>query len=316
MAEIIFNSAAIQRQLRVNMAKGIADAMADVNGRTHHALKELGRVFREGIAPDEFAKAHERLARGAQQAIINAYDQTVTRAKTSNSAYRSELTGRNRRYAGGALRRALEHPNFVSADAQGFGIINVKILDEEAAHWARLNFGALPAGRGSRDTYQVRFSNLVVASIGLMEGPRPAFFIPRGYWWKPGEGPYSPSASRKGQDEFYPIGTGPRKRNNPGDNQGRRGGDRRYRSTMRTGRDTQTRASYQRRKPTRGIKARNFLNAGLEYVAEDPREGIGPTYKKLYEDLWKKEVVAQTGRWASDASRFKLGVTGSRRSFL
>lgn len=275
----------MQTQASMAIAAGVTNAVREANGQVAGYVAELARVMAIGVAPSEFSRAHERLAKAGQRSILRSYDQTVTRRKgpAGRSNYRADAAGRNRRYAGGLLRKALASPQMIYWDERSLALINVSLLDREAAHWARLNAGAGPAGRGSRRTFQVQFGSLVVGAIGIDMTPSSAFFIPRGYWWAPGEGPYSPNATRRGMDEFYPIKTGPKKRNNPGDNTSK------VRFKARTAGD-QNRLegpSYQRRRPTRGIQARNFLDAGAATVAKE----LGPTYEQLYRDLYTKKLV-------------------------
>lgn len=57
--------------------------------------------------------------------------------------------------------------------------------------------------------FDVTFSNLVAGAFGLDEEARPGFSIPRGYWFSDAE-IYNADSSRRGEDEFYVQGHGPR----------------------------------------------------------------------------------------------------------
>ncbi len=155
-------------------------------------------------------------------------------------------------------------------------------MNQEARHWARLNAGAGPIGQGSRGRFPVRWSNLVVASLGLDMDARPAFFLPRGYWFSPGEGLVSPNAGRTGKDEFYPQGT------SPGGPFSHLRSRRRLDGKKAGGHEGPGLA---RRRPSKGIRGRQFLDAGVARIGQE----LGPTYERLYENLWKQGTIGRAG---------------------
>lgn len=254
-----------------------AQAMLDANRSTARTLVELARVLETGVASNQMAAAHTTIAENAQRSVLKSYDQVVTRRKgpAGRTPYRLAASSpQNERHAGGALRRALASPDFWEATATGIRFVNVELLDREASHWARLNAGAGSRGTGSRRSFEIRWSNLVVASLGMEMNASPSFAIPRGYWFDRGAGsPVGPGAMPNGHDEFYPIGEGPR------------------RGTSRVmGRDGEGRAQrvpLQRRRMSQGIRARNFLDAGVATIARE----LPQAYERVYADLFRTGVA-------------------------
>ncbi len=260
--------------------RSLVEAAAGANSSTSRQVLALAEVFRRGIAPSERQRAHERMGRRAQQAVLNSYAQTVGgRKAASRYPYRKNVRGKNHRYAGGALKRALAADDFYVATPDGLLFVNESRLNKEARHWMRLNAGAGAVGRGSRRRFQVHWSNLVVGEFGADMEARPAFTMPRGYWFNREGGHTVPAgANPPGSDEFYPMGTGP-------DRGGKttRGAEGRVPVGGGRGRNRLTK----RGTPTKGIEARNFLDAGYRRLAHD----LPDTYQRLYQQLWEKGVV-------------------------
>lgn len=229
---------------------------------TGKMLVDLARLLGEGPTRQARRQAHQTLAEEAQKSVKRSYAQTVTRHKRVPSYRQGD------RYSGGVLLRALGSPRMFRVDAVGIDFIDVEFLDGEAAQWARLNAGAAPAGQGSRARFEVRFSGLVVASLGLDMVPSAGFRIPRGYWWDPTSNePVSPGETPA---QFYLGGTGPR----GGASRFLRGSERR-------------RVNFQEPRVTGGIRARNFLDAGVRTIARD----LGPTYERMYRDLHERGLA-------------------------
>ncbi len=252
-------------RVQLDLADAVADATLEATSQTSRQLVALGEVIRRGLGAADLQGAHQHIGERAQRSVLGSYDQVVTARETAagRTHYRIHARNpRNRRFAGGRLRRALASPAFFEATPRGLRFINVDLLNREAKHWARLIFGARPRGQGSRRAFPVTFSNLFVASIGLEQEARPGFSLPRGYFFDLGENKaIGASPSRVGQDPFYPGGTGPL-----------------YRRSARLG----------KRRATRGIEARNFLDAGMARTARE----FGPTYTRLYQRMWDKGIIA------------------------
>lgn len=213
---------------------------------------------------------HERLGSNAQVAIIEAYDEMVvgTEGPASATHYRAGLN----RLAGGVLRRALANPrNIYTAYADGLSFINQDGLYREAAHWHRIAFGAGARGRGAHSSYTVRFGNLVAASIGIIEEPSAEFKMPPGMFYgvEDGKG-VPPSASRRGQDVFFPNAQKARDKRPgvrwvPHKQRARKFG---YVGGMRT----------------QGIRGENFFDAGVAVIANE----FPLAYEQYYRDLFNE----------------------------
>lgn len=232
-----------RRALTLSVADMLAEAMADVTERTARQLSAMAKVLAAGVAPERVQHANEKVGVEAQKSVLRSYNQVVTarRKQPSLPAYRLQS-----RFAGGALRRALDGPEFFLATAQGLAFGNVKELNREARHWARLNYGAGSVGKGSRRQFQVKWSDLVVGVISLDKPARPAFKAPTGYFVHGASGESQRfDEGRRGMDQFRPRG-----------------------SAMH---------------PTRGIVARNFLDAGLKTIADE----FPNRYQDLYRELFK-----------------------------
>lgn len=175
------------------------------------------------------------------------------------------------RYSGGALVRALSNPAMFQASATGLAFINRELLDKEARHWARLNFGAGAGGRESDLTPPGRFP---VTGLGMMMGldpdPRPAFKLPPGFWL--GSGRRVPSSDdRVGQDAFY----------------------------LRSGSAalSQSLGKSDRQTFTRGIAANNFLDAPIESIASQIKPGLDKLWESARAKKGRDEIIRRkTGR--------------------
>lgn len=245
----------------------IATAVAETVDQSTRAvakqLAEVARVISEGLEQEEFRKAHQRIGEAAQRSVVASYNASRNGQTRGASGYRSD-----ERYSGGKLLGALNSPDFFRATAAGLEFINVGMLNDQAAQWARLNFGAQPRGRGSRRQFSVQVGQMILATIGFNEPARPGFMLPKGYFWKDGQ-PVRPGPPTPGT-EFYLAGTGPRK-----------GKDR-----VRGAADGE-RGSFNAMvgpKRSLGIEARNFLDAGLYTIAHE----IGPAYIKIVNDMYRR----------------------------
>lgn len=258
--------------------KALEDAVAEANSRTSRQVIALAEVFAQGVAPSRRREMFEEVGGLAQRSTLNSYGQTVTRRKRAAgfNPYQ-RVKPQNVRFAGGKLKGALASKRFYRATPEGIDFINETVLNKAARHWMRLNAGAGRVGRGSKRRFEVRFSNLVVAALGVNMDPRPAFSMPRGFWFNRAEGQLvAPGANPRGTDEFYPVGEGPGAKT-PADLAGSPRGRGRTRRGGRAARGS----------PTRGIEARNFLDAGVARIARE----LPIQYENLYARLWKDAVI-------------------------
>lgn len=152
-----------------------------------------------------------------------------------------------------ALGSAIDSADFAVGTGVGIAFINTDLLDNAARHWARLNYGA----GGNPDGLEAPSATIafgdVSFSLRLGGGARPAFNIPAA----PGRFGYF---NKVGQ--FYP-GLPKDKSDVP-----------------------------LRSRPTKGIGARRFLDAGLQALAV----GFSPAYNDYLNTAARTAASKSTGR--------------------
>ena len=104
----------------------------------------------------------------------------------------------------------------------------------------------------------------------------PAFYIPTGYFFKDGQVQQPQSARSNPGAEFYVVGTGPNKAGRTG-KAGR----------LKAGAEGDQRG-FVKRKLTRGIAARNFLDTGVARVAKE----LPVQYKNLVNQMFTDSKAA------------------------
>lgn len=209
-----------------------------MNGGTRGSMN-LARILATGLQknlgnPKELRQVHADVADAMRQSVKSSYEQTV---KSRPGPYRM---GQGR-ISGGALKRAVTDPKLAVGTIEGINYVDEYRLDREAAHWRRLNFGAEGTAVGGRDArrFPFRFDNVTLYTVGFPDEARPAFSMPPGLFEDAGGEKVSRSRGRTGQDRFIWI----------------RGG-----ANM----SPLVRKTIDGPVPvTRGIKPRNFLDAGL-----------------------------------------------------
>jgi hypothetical protein len=210
-----------------------AAAMKAVSAGSRGSMN-LVRVLASGLEQQmsdgsDLRKVHEEVAANMRQAVKSSFEQTV---KSRPGQYR----GGQNRISDGVLKRAITDPSMAVGTEEGIDFVNERKLDTEARHWKRLNFGALGTAQSGRTakSYPLRFDGVTLFRVGFSDQSRPAFSLPPGAFSSP-EGVFQPhDSTRTGMDRFYPGGVGTRLRI-----------------------------------PTRGIKPREFLDAGLRRMVED-----------------------------------------------
>lgn len=249
---------------RQTLAGAMTAAMEAANSATSRQVQDLLDVFQRDVGRSERRTFFETLGSRAHSTVIRSY--TASRAASGGPAgYRAdEADPRMRRYAGGQLLAALSDPGNVYVTTER-GILfgpDAAELDQRAAQWFRLNFGALPQAGRRAERFNVSFSNLHLFSVGFDVGPSRAFSIPeRGY------GGYF-----RHDGSFYPLGS-----------------KESYQAAAGSGDDI----TLIKRRPTKGIKARHFFDAGLERFVRDlgdpGRDGVG--LNGLYYQFYKRGLA-------------------------
>lgn len=252
-AETAINNLIKQHSTNIRQA-AVSCAAGGTRGAMNYVRIVAAGLEKELGNPADLQKVHARVAEDMRAAVKNSFEQTV---KSHPGSYRA---GENR-LSGGMLKRAVMSSSLAIGTAEGIDYVDADRLDEEAAHWRRLNFGAYGTEVAGRKTevFQFRFDDIVLFSVGFKDRPRPAFSMPPGRFFN-AEGDlvaHSSSrftgsgVSRTGMDRFYP------------------GGGRGNKVPI-----------------TRGITARNFLDAGLERMVRD----LPIAYTTLV-DSWLDDAV-------------------------
>ena len=244
-------SSQIQDAARVQFGRMMQDAVAQYAGAVDGMLGYLGENFSdfERKHQIQLANAHLNVGRATMRSVVAGFDNRRMRRPVAR--YRA---GDNR--LSGKLRRALLSDDHIDRGIRHLRVINTSLLDREAAHWRRLNFGAGSiGGQPGPEQFTITWEGVALGTLGLDPDPRPGFVIPFGYWLGK-RGIESPSGERRGMDQFFP-GAAPA---GPGASR------------------------YQRRRPTGGIAARNFLDAGVRRLANElPR-----AYATIFEDAFSR----------------------------
>jgi hypothetical protein len=224
------------------LARAIADAQVDFIKET---LGVKTVFVAKALQSGEFLHARERFSTRCAEAGRDGALAGLEANHQTNGPGPYRVGASNR--LSGHLQRAILNPRFVRADQNGFSYMNKQLLNREAAHWARLHFGAGTRGSSTPAAAEVQ----VTLSLGgrqvhlpdmKIEGQvRPGFSMPAGYFRQGGESGaiIGANSGRRGLDAFYPGRSGPDK-----------GGG------TRTG-----------KMPTKGIVGSRFLDEGLRRIA-------------------------------------------------
>ncbi len=239
---------------------------AAVRGGTRGSMN-LVRVLSEALEkrigdPSDLQKIHSNVAAGMRQSVKSSFEQSV---KSYTGTYR---VGQNR-ISGGALKRAITSDSLAVGTPTGIDFIDQGRLDTEAAHWRRLNYGAFGTRVKDRQVTKrpFKFDNVILYTIGLTDSPRPAFGMPPGRFTTTEGKRISYEPSRRGLDKFSPGGGG--------------------------------------RRPipvTGGIRARNFLDAGIVRLTTD----LPPAYTRLVKS-WLNDA-GKSGSLKNTSVRIRAGV--------
>jgi len=243
--------------------KGLQEALAAGSSAALDKLVQFAQGMSKLSTSSQIqvTQIHHQIGRMMQEATVAAYKQALAASPRAGlSPYRLST-----RDAGGRLLRALESPLFFRAGPDGIGFVNTTLLDNEAKQWHRLNFGAGGKGGARTGSYQARFEGIVIGSFGFTdESSSAGFVLPKGLWTEPGGG--ARQAAGQGIGEFYPASE-------------------RY---LLSGKGIKGRNDKLR--PTAGIAAWNFLDAGVRVLAQE----LGPAYERLYTG-WEQSALRGVG---------------------
>ena len=217
---------------------------------------------------------HAYIAQGFYAEVMAAYksssiDRTHPYRWTGSAPYR--------RYAKGAMERALSSEGMVSYDNRSMILIGRESLDQIARQWYRLNFGAGTKGKGGRQPEVKKWKmgrKSISMTLSLAEfGPSGGFFVPHSRVHTRVNGPLAASntaglAARRAARKEGGVGDGPGF----------------YLLPVAGGKKV-------RNPYSAGFRGHHFLEAGVDYVnAEYP--------KQLYSilDTWFRTAKDSAGR--------------------
>jgi hypothetical protein len=231
-------------------------AMADV---VQAVGQNYGRLIRSRRGA--FAAANRDVGREANRAALVAYQS----AKGEGSKFRSgEGSLKFRRYAGGQLAAAIGSDEMFIARPDGLTWINAAHLDQKAPQWYRLNFGAGAKGAASGNAlqYQVTFLGQPVGTIGLASfRSSPSFYMPAGFFSSDGSfAGRSPFGAGRGQ-AYRPFSY------KGGQLRSEIAGALQNASPRIRGQIARVQDLGSNRLLTQGIRAMNFLDAGMASIA-------------------------------------------------
>lgn len=167
-----------------NLVLGMADTMSKmIQGSTREmpgVLTSLSKALDLKAMPrSKMRDTNMRIAREAQAAVVNGWKSRLPRHTTEGS--RSRLTGR--------LGPALADPdNLAGTTDRVVSFVNIQHMNQEAAHWYRINYGAAGANLAKSQRKPRRF---VIQLNGEVFGsfrddlpPDQISWIPERIWWR------------------------------------------------------------------------------------------------------------------------------------
>lgn len=247
--------------LPISVAQAVVDAAYRGVAGKFNVVGALAAAIEEGIDPAELARTHRAIADDMREVVLDEYDRKVHSQR--NDAY--DKIKRGNRYKG--KLRPLLRKNGVIVDSNSAGVffINEQVLDSEAEHWRRLQYGAGKKGAQSADALvtDVTLGGASIIRLRLDDLPSAGFSLPRGLFFNAqGGGSFTkkgdPAArgfrepspdgvvNGVGVDAFLPHG-----------------------EITKLGKPSLSKRAFRTgRRHTRGIAARRFFDAGLDQFAE------------------------------------------------
>lgn len=199
--------------LSLNVANAFANAGAGAAGMAVAAVAALGEAITSRSIPEAvMQRTNENICKAAQRsAFVGFTGRRPRRSPALRQMYASLRQSNSTTRASGALSRAIRSDQFYEATARRIRFINVDLLNKEAKHWKRLNFGAGAGAVRAPGKFQLEIGGqLIGASIGLDPDPRPGFGLPPGFFLGPGGARQVPGTP--GSGIFIPIGKAPKSR--------------------------------------------------------------------------------------------------------
>lgn len=267
--------------LDFQVRRAIAKGLAKVGKRLADAGKDIGDEARDA---GRRRSMHDKIAQGMRTATVTAYRQNVL-AKKIVPSYRQG----DGRMSGGALLNALNSERMSFGTDRGIEFIDRAYLDDVAAHWYRLNFGALPdAGPGALPI-PIRFGDNTV-TVTLGGGPSRPFMVPD----RPGAWAYWLRGQPRDAGGRFARGQGLHERAGPAGSEARAafGGNDTRDAMLFLGNPRFRNIFAFQAIPARGIRGRHFLEAGVQHFAER----ITPAYDDHIRQSLSRAIKKHQGR--------------------
>lgn len=264
----------IVKQISSGVSRGVGVALQEFAGNAQRIVNR-----RKGLS-----QLHSQVALGARTAVVQSYQQSVRPHVKYRVGSPSRLSGK--------IERALQRPDLITASRDGIGFINTTVLDAVAAHWRRLNYGALPAPQLPARQFPLRTSSGSIGQISDPSGPSRPFSLPNGAWLRfPGQGWNPANIVPPGRpspvEGFFPLRFRAPITANERDV---------FAARRRRGQEALTgMGGITGRRQTRGIQGYRFFDAGLEYIAEQ----LPIRYESLAVQ-WFQEAFQAIGTGASE----------------
>lgn len=235
------NKARVARQSGNQIVVSAQRAIA--NGITDALGKSIPNVvksFGEFLSKDRLRTQFQRANEDIARGAQIAYVNAYeTRTPKRQAVYRTE--GDKARLVG-VLGPALDDPeNIAETNSRRIALIDTVHMNKQAKHWQRLNFGSAEGRGQDPQAFPVPIGGKPVTQLQLPAMRGKAVLMPAGFWTRGGRDGEKIPYGEGSDDEFYP----------------------------------RTRVAQFR---TRGIEAIQYLDKGIEYVADN----VGPAYFDIF----------------------------------
>lgn len=263
-AKIKFEAYRINRNLVDGIVRTARQGTVGVGGSVRDFAIGIQNNFAD---PKDLEKVHQDVAAAMRTSVRKSFSASV---KTRSGYYRIGGGGAGKtaggflqRYSGGALKRAISKDTLAVGDKDGIKFVDEGRLTKEAAHWARLNFGAkgLSIPGRKKQKFRLLFGERVVGTLGFERDARPPFMIPPGIWRDGNKRVAANRGHKVGEHKFF-LAKSTRL--------GELGSASVYnRETKRFEAGRAEIKTGLNKKRTRGIKGNEFLDAGLATMAAE-----------------------------------------------
>lgn len=189
-----------------NITGAVAESVLQfANSRTSKQLVAFLEAIAEGPGQAAAAEAHQKLANEMAKSVRASW--AAQRGKLRPAVYdpprprKGKKGGRDE----GGIEKIINAPYLAVGTPTGVEFGPIKLMDRDARHWARINYGAGDRGEGTHRAFSVRFSNLPALEYTIDEPARPGYGLPIGQFKGP-DGRWQPRSYGGRDGAFYPRG--------------------------------------------------------------------------------------------------------------